>query len=127
MHVPRRLFSKWKNYLEGEGTRGGGIKRFVRRGMAREVDGIESNEIALEKVIAEICPHVKLEANFEMSLGSRCSINADASTVVRIHEIVQTVEQTESSVRDLESEREKREKFVWCTSRVKGTERCTRV
>lgn len=98
--------------------------------MAREVDGIESNEIALEKVIAEICPisaHVKLEANFEMSLGSRCSINADASKVVRIHEIVQTVEQTGSSVRDLESEREKREKFVWCTSRVKGTERCTRV
>lgn len=113
--------------MEGEGTHGRGIKRFVRRGMAREVDGIESNEIALEKVIAEICPHVKLEANFEMSLGSRCSINADASTVVRIHEIVQTVEQTGSSVRDLESEREKREKFVWCTSRVKETERCTRV
>lgn len=35
MHVPRRLFSKWKNYLEGEGTHGRGIKRFVRRGMAR--------------------------------------------------------------------------------------------
>lgn len=57
-----------------------------------------------------------------MSLGSRCSINADASKVVRIREIVQTVEQTGNSVRDLESEREKRRRSLF-GARVASKER----
>lgn len=121
------------------------IKRFVRR---REIENkkrgyrIESNRSEIAFVgetlsfieISPISPdhNVKLEANFEMSLGSRCSnyaINARGSKVVR--NCANGGTNGETVLRDLERERERgRRRGEVCLverSRVKGTERCTRV